>query len=80
MVRKLKAKDLKLPFGNPAALRRRKIKNIELPDSVRVVLEQAIYGVIGLVLSLRTFDGTCMPFGIAFAAAAPARTISVNCP
>ena len=74
MVRKLKAKDLKLPFGNPAALRRRKIKNIELPDSVRVVLEQAIYGVIGLVLSLRTFDGTCMPFGIAFASAAPART------
>ena len=74
VVRKLKAKDLKLPVRNLQGLHRRKLRDIEIPDAVKIVLEQAVYAVMALVLSLRTFDGVCMPFGIAFAAAAPLRT------
>lgn len=73
-MRKLKTKDLKLPVRNVRALRRLRLRDVELPDAVKIVLEQAVYAVLGLVLSLRTFDGACMPFGIAFAAAAPLRT------
>ena len=74
MVRKLKAKDLKLPIGKFTPSVRKKFRDIEIPDAVKIILEQAVYALAGLVLSLRTFDGACMPFGIAFAAAAPLRT------
>lgn len=73
MVRKLKAKDLKLPVGKFAPSVRKKLRDIEIPDAVKIVLEQAVYALAGLVLSLRTFDGAYLPFGIAFAAAAPLR-------
>lgn len=73
-MRKLKAKDLKLPVGKITSIRRKKIRDVEIPDAVKIILEQAAYALIALALAQCAFDGACMPFGIAFAAASPLRT------
>lgn len=57
-----------------AALGRKNLRDIRIPDTARIILEQAAYALVGLALALCVFDGTCMPFGIAFAAAAPLNT------
>lgn len=54
-----------------AALGRKNLRDIRIPDTARIILEQAAYALAGLALALCVFDGACMPFGIAFAAAAP---------